>query len=96
MATYLILNTIFIVAILLLLKIKPHRPGKAFLATFGILIVLTLVFDNIMISLSFFEYEPSKILGIKLWQAPVEDFMYAVLAVLLVPTLWQKLGDKHV
>lgn len=95
MATYLILNTLFIVAVLLLLKIKPRKPGRAVIATFSILIALTLIFDNIMISLSFFEYESSKILGIKLWQAPVEDFMYAILAVLLVPTLWQRLGSKH-
>lgn len=96
MATYLILNTVFIIAALLLLRVTPRRPGRALLITFIILIVLTFVFDNIMISLSFFDYEPTKILGIKLLQAPVEDFMYAILAVLLVPTLWQKLGRKHV
>ena len=95
MATYVVLNILFMAVVLLLLKIKPRRPSKAFLLTLCVLLVLTLVFDNVIVGLSIVGYDPSKILGIKLGVAPIEDFMYAVLAVVLVPTLWHILGRHH-
>ena len=94
-ATYLILNVLFIAAVCLLAWTKPRRPGRAFIVTFTALIVLTAVFDNIIVGLSIVGYDPAKILGIKVGVAPIEDFMYAVLAVLLVPIVWHKLGDAH-
>lgn len=95
MATYIVLNILFMAVVLVLLKIKPRRPSKALLVTLCVLLVLTLVFDNVIVGLSIVGYDPSKILGIKLGVAPIEDFMYAVLAVVLVPTLWHILGRHH-
>lgn len=95
MTTYLILNSIVLSIVALLLKVTFKIPSKAVLVTLAALLVLTFIFDNIMITLSLFEYEPSKILGVRLLHAPIEDFMYALLAVLLVPTLWNKLGSKN-
>lgn len=95
MATYLGLNILFIVVILLLLKIQPRRPSKALLVTLCLLVVLTLIFDNVIVGLSIVGYDPSKILGVKLGVAPIEDFMYAVLAVVLVPALWHILGRHN-
>ena len=95
MATYLILNLLFIIAVCLLLRLRPHRPSKSLAVTFITLVVLTAVFDNVIIGLDIVDYDPEKILGIKLLYAPIEDFMYAILAVVLVPTLWHKLGNRH-
>lgn len=95
MMTYVVLNIVVLALVAVTLRIKPRRPSKAAVITLVSLVALTAVFDNIMIALSLFEYEPTKILGIKLFHAPIEDFMYAVLAALLIPTLWNRLGGKH-
>lgn len=95
MATYLILNLIVLLVVYLLLRLTScplHR--HIFIALAG-LFVLTFVFDNIMIALGLFTYAPDKILGVYVWLAPVEDFMYPLLAALLVPAIWEKLGEKY-
>jgi lycopene cyclase domain-containing protein len=71
-----------------------RRPSIAIAVTLGILLVLTAVFDNIIIALSIVGYDPAKILNIYVGSAPIEDFMYAILAVMLVPAIWRKLGGK--
>ena len=96
MATYLILNLVFIVIVCVLVGISPSRPKKALLITFALLLILTVVFDNLIIIMSIVAYDTSKILGIYLGMAPVEDFMYAMLAVLLVPVVWRRLESRHV
>lgn len=96
MATYLILNVIVIAVVCVVLRIMPHRPGRPWAIMTASLFLLTLVFDNIMIALGLFTYAPDKILGIHIVLAPVEDFMYPLLAVLMIPVLWNKLGEKRV
>lgn len=96
MATYLILNSIVLLAVVLLLWQPPKRPSRAWLFTLGVVLLLTMVFDNLLIALNMFTYAPDKILGISIGLAPIEDFMYALLAVILIPALWHRLGDKHV
>jgi lycopene cyclase domain-containing protein len=95
MATYLILNIIFILIVCIVARVAFHRPSKAFVATFIVLIILTAVFDNVIVGLSIVDYDPAKILEIKIGFAPIEDFMYAVLAVIIVPIVWHRLGSKH-
>lgn len=72
------------------------KPGKAIAVTLIILLVLTAVFDNVIVGLSIVGYDSEKILGAYIGYAPIEDFMYAVLAVLIVPAIWHILGTKHV
>lgn len=95
MATYLILNCIILLMAFIFLGREAKRPSKAWMMTFAVLIVLTLVFDNILIGLGMYSYADEKILGIHVWRAPIEDFMYAILAVILVPALWHKIGANH-
>lgn len=95
MATYLILNLIFIAIVCIIARVTIHHPSKAFVATFVALIILTAIFDNVIVGLSIVDYDPSKILGAKIGFAPIEDFMYAVLAVIMVPIVWHRLGSKH-
>lgn len=87
--TYLILNLGFLALVLVLFRRHLRRPTKAWWLTLGALLVLTAIFDNLMIWAGIFSYQPTLILGLHIGLAPIEDFMYAVLAAVLVPILWR-------
>lgn len=95
MATYLILNLVFIAAVLLILRIRTIPYRRVWLATLVVLLVMTAVFDNIMILFDIIDYNTDKLLGLYIGVAPIEDFFYSILAVILIPVLWQKLGKQH-
>ena len=59
-----------------------------------VLVALTIVFDTLMIGAGLYDYAPDKILGVRLWRAPIEDLAYPVAAVLLMPALWTALGSR--
>lgn len=96
MATYLALNIIFMALVLVVLgALKMLRWDTTMTRVLVLLIVLTAVFDSIIIGVGIVDYDYSKTLGLRLGYAPVEDFMYALLALLLVPTIWKKLEARH-
>lgn len=95
MATYLILNLAVLAGVAILLGRRPTRPSRAWLFMFAVIFVLTLVFDNLLIWLGMYSYAPDKLLGLHVWLAPIEDFMYVVLAALLVPAVWHKTEKRH-
>lgn len=95
MATYLILNVVVILIVLLVLRIRMRRPSRALKITFAVLVVLTAVFDNMIVGFSIVDYDPDKILGLRIGYAPIEDFMYVVLAIVIIPTIWARIGDRH-
>lgn len=95
MATYLILNILFIAAVCLVFKITPKHITKPVLLTLLGLFILTAVFDNLIIVASIVGYDASKILGVYIGIAPIEDFMYSLLAALLIPALWHILGKRN-
>ncbi len=95
MATYVILNLVFMVVVYAATYAGFRKPGTAVLVTLIALLLLTAVFDNVIVGLLIVDYDPAKILGVYVGVAPIEDFMYAILAVLLVPAVWHKLGAKH-
>lgn len=86
--TYLIINLVFIIMVLLLLRIKI-RVSRPIVVTALVLLVLTAIFDSVLVSIGIVGYDESKILGLRIGNAPVEDFMYTILAVLMIPGLWQ-------
>lgn len=94
MATYLILNLAFMAIALPLLGLRPHKPSRQWWSVFAVLIILTAIFDSLIILNSIVGYDISKILGIYIIKAPVEDFFYAVFAVIVVPLLWNKFGGR--
>lgn len=96
MATYLILNLVFI-AILLVwwLIAKPPVKLRTIGATIGILVIFTAVFDSLIVSLGIVDYDYAKTLGLTIGTAPLEDFFYAILAGALVPAVWSILGGNH-
>lgn len=77
----------------------PHRrTGKmcvaAAVASAAVLLVLTAVFDNVMISAGLFGYSAEKISGAMIGRMPLEDFAYPLGAVLLLPALWLVLDRR--
>lgn len=55
------------------------------------LILLTAVFDNVMIAAGLFAYDDAHISGIRLGEAPIEDVAYPVAAIILLPAIWSRL-----
>ncbi len=96
--TYLLLNAVFLlVAAVVAAFAFRLRPGyRRLLPSLGIalvgVLVLTAVFDNIMIGIGLVDYDPDRINGLRLGVAPIEDFAYPVAAALLLPALWALLG----
>lgn len=58
------------------------------------LVILTAVFDNVMIALGFMVYSDAHVTGISIGLAPLEDFSYPVAGLILLPALWLLLGRR--
>jgi lycopene cyclase domain-containing protein len=97
--TYWALNAIFlavVVAVALAAIISRRMPRAGAIAiTAGVLLVMTAIFDNVMIGIGLVGYDESLISGAFVGIAPLEDFAYAVAAVILLPSLWSLLGDRR-
>lgn len=94
MTLYLILNILFLVTVLALLPKISIRPTKAWWVTLFIVVGLTAIFDPIIIALHIVAYNPATTLGVYWFGAPIEDFFYAIYAVMVVPLLWNRLGRR--
>src|SRR5699024_10698548 len=55
------------------------------------LMVLTAIFDSLMIHADLFYYADELISGVRIDLAPIEDFAYPIAGVLLLPALWRML-----
>jgi len=55
---------------------------------------MTLVFDNLIILFGIVGYDESLISGVKLGVAPIEDFSYTLVGLVLIPLTWELLGRK--
>ena len=62
--------------------------------TFAAVAVMTAVFDNVMIAAGLVAYDDSRLSGLRLGLAPVEDFAYPLAGVLLLPALWHLLTPR--
>ncbi len=78
------------VAVTLLTVTRPHfgrRMGSSALAAL-VLVLLTAVFDNLMIAAGLFTYPPEHLSGLRVGLAPLEDFSYPVCAAFFVPAVF--------
>lgn len=57
-------------------------------ASLAAILVLTAIFDNVMISAGLVAYDDALTSGIRIGVAPLEDFAYAVAAAVFVPSVW--------
>jgi lycopene cyclase domain-containing protein len=69
----------------------PARFWVATLVAGLVLLVLTTVFDSLMIAGDLFRYRESALLGVRVLRTPVEDLAWPVCAVLALPALWELL-----
>jgi len=96
--TYWALNAVFlgVVVLVAIAAILARRaPGWRAAALTAIpLLILTAVFDNVLVSTGIVGYDPALISGAKIGVAPLEDFAYAIAALVLLPSLWSLLGSR--
>ncbi|SDY74362.1 lycopene cyclase domain-containing protein [Herbiconiux ginsengi] len=97
--TYWALNLVFLavvaVVFVVVVVVVRKRPADArrglagvFGLTLGLLLVLTALFDNVMIAVGLVGYDEGRISGAFVGIAPLEDFAYALAAAFLLPSLW--------
>lgn len=72
---------------------RRHWQGVG--VTAAVLVVLTAVFDNLMIAAGLFEYDLAGTLGVAIGRAPIEDFSYPIACALAVPGLWLLLAREE-
>ena len=73
---------------------RPGRRMAALFLTLAVLVLLTGVFDNLIVGLGIVSYDEAKISGVLVCVAPLEDFAYAIAAVFALPALWLLLPAK--
>jgi len=96
------LNAFFLLAVAamgLWAAIVARRRGGLRVASIALaalaLLLLTAVFDNVMIAIGLVGYSEARISGSLIGIAPVEDFAYPIAAVVLLPSLWVLLPRKR-
>ncbi|AJE31974.1 C50 carotenoid epsilon cyclase [Corynebacterium humireducens NBRC 106098 = DSM 45392] len=60
-----------------------------------ILLVLTVIFDNVMIWAGLVGYGEDQRLGLDLGLVPVEDLFYPLVAALIIPAVWRGRGVRR-
>ena len=98
--TYWALNAFFLGAVVLVALAavftargrRAHGPRWSAVGLTAIaLLITTAVFDNVMIRIGLVDYNPDLISSAFVGVAPLEDFAYAIAAVVLLPSLWHLL-----
>ncbi|MDQ0646197.1 small toxic polypeptide LdrA/B/C/D [Microbacterium natoriense] len=96
--TYLLLAGVFLVLAVVLAAVfgRGVRRVSAGPLALGalVLLILTAVFDTVMIAAGLFTYADPLILGPRIGLAPIEDFAYPLAAVILLPALWTRLRSR--
>ena len=102
--TYLGLDAVFVavaVVVALVGTVPRRSAGRALTnrrwwlataVTAAALMVLTAVFDTVMIRADLFRYDASALIGLRIGLTPVEDLAWPLVAAVLLPVLWELLG----
>ena len=90
------LLTIIVLVIFALYAILMRRWLSLRPLTFAALVMFTLtaIFDNVIIGTGIVAYDDDLLLGVKILYAPIEDFAYTAVALVLVPTLFNLFRTK--
>ena len=91
---YLALNAIFISISLLALLLVPKNRWPAYLVGLVPMLLLTAIFDNLIVASGIVAYDPTKISGGMLGAVPIEDFAYTIAAVAIVPSVWSAVLNR--
>lgn len=91
--TYVVLSlAVLVLVAVVTVKTLRQLPARPLVLTALTLMALTAIFDNVIVGLDIVAYADAKISGLRIWHAPVEDFAYALGAVMLMPAVWIWLG----
>jgi len=97
--TYWSINAVFLglVAVLVVVSVLRRRVPhwRAVGITAVVLLIMTAIFDNIMIGVGLVAYNPDLISGVFIGIAPLEDFAYTVAAFFGLPALWHLLARNR-
>jgi lycopene cyclase domain-containing protein len=104
--TYLWLSVVFLAVVVLVLAAAVAAAGGrrgALIARWWMpitaagvaVLILTAVFDNLMISSGLMEYAAATLSGVFIGVAPLEDFAYPVSGLILLPSLWFLFGRRR-
>jgi lycopene cyclase domain-containing protein len=95
--TYLAMSVPFTVFTIAITTIAAWKFGLR-LTSLGVpiaaLLIGTAVFDNLIIAAGLVAYDDSLNLGIRIGLAPIEDFLYAIAAVMVTASFWHILARK--
>lgn len=93
--TYFWLNLIFgVAAIAAAMFFARGLSARSIVVTALALIAITAIGDSLIVGSGIVAYDPTKILGIMMGFAPVEDFAYAIVAIVLVPVIWNATAKR--
>lgn len=100
MSAYLSISLVFLaiaaVGSLLAIRSARRRPSPlGMIVTVIVLLVLTAVFDNLMIAGGLFHYAPDLLSGLRIGLAPIEDFAYPLAGAILLPAVWALLRSRR-
>lgn len=92
MMRYLLLNAGFLlVVVVVALRNRTMFAGhKSYVIIAVGLLTLTAVFDNVIIALNIVSYHAQWLTRIYVYRAPIEDFAYTLVGVMLIPVLWER------
>lgn len=96
--TYLLISLPFLLLAVVLWVVRRNRAPRQLAVTVivaAVLLVLTAVFDNLMIWADLFGYGQAQRLGLQVGLVPVEDFFYPLFAALIVPAFWPDRKQDH-
>ena len=94
--TYLQLNSFFVWPVLVLYFAKFRTSRLCYdRVPVLVLMIMTAIFDNVIVLTGIVSYDESKISGIKILAAPIEDFAYTLVLVPLI-VLIRSLFEKKV
>ena len=93
--TYLLLTvTVMAFVAIYAFLMRQWMVAKPLVGTAAVMLILTAIFDNVIIATGIVAYDQEKISGIMVGVAPIEDFAYTVLAIVLVPSLFNFFRTK--
>ena len=88
--TIIVLGIFAIYAVLMRRWLNFRPLGFAAILMF----TLTAIFDNVIIGTGIVAYDDDLLLGVKILYAPIEDFAYTAVALVLVPSLFNLFRTK--
>jgi lycopene cyclase domain-containing protein len=94
--SYLELDLVFLAIAVVVGAVALAARGRSMVREWGLpmviaavaLIVMTAIFDTVMIAVGLFHNDQQALIGLAIGLAPVEDFAYPIAGAILLPSLW--------